>query len=305
MPGVKGAIGVTGFPVKNVREPTRPLIVLAVNPQMLPITLVNMAIDTGVLKRWYTTRVGAICDHEMARQMGWRVDDRITVPLMTGMHIASSKDTFELVLLGTYPAGLTLSGLVIRYDYFIELIPQNKNFSFIFVKPRRAADAHAIAQSIDETFKSGLAQTLSAPMYELKMSSAKDASTIRLATIGALAVSIFTMILIVTNALTQSTRERIGEMAVMEALGFRRSAIMLLVLAEASVLFAVGAFFGLGISSLGFTFHVAGLHTQSILIPQHTALLAALFAAVSALVAAGLPLLELSRLQIADALRRL
>lgn len=147
--------------------------------------------------------------------------------------------------------------------------------------------------------------TISAPLYEVRQSSARDASTVRLIILGALAISFFTLVLILTNALVQSVRERIGEMAVMQALGFQRATILSLILAEALLLFAAGALLGLVLSNVGFTYEIAGMRSNSDVLPMHTVITAMACVAACAFLSVLAPWRELSRCAVADALRRL
>ncbi|MGH8220992.1 MAG: ABC transporter permease [Steroidobacteraceae bacterium] len=305
MQGVRAAVGLSGLPVQNVKTPAQPLIIWAVNEVMVPKTFSRMNITTGLAARWKETRVGAICDEQTAKDMGWKVHDLITVPLLLGMRTSSGEPSFEAILLGTYPTGLALNGLLIRHDYLSALFPQNAKFAVMFVRPTRARDARSIARRIDERFAGSVAPTLSLPLYEARRASEKNASTVGLVMDGALAVSFFTMVLIVTNALTQSARERIPEMAIMEALGFRHSSILMLVAAEALISFAVGALLGLLLANVGFRFEIAGMRSNLGHLPWYTVLWAGAWAIACAVLSILLPWWELSKVRIAEALGRL
>ena len=91
----------------------------------------------------------------------------------------------------------------------------------------------------------------------------------------------------------------------MQALGFQERTIVLLVLAEVLGLFGAGALVGLVLANLGFAFEIARSRSSSMILPLHTIGWAAFYVAVCALIAALLPAWELSRLRVADALRRL
>jgi len=307
MKGVQGATGMAGLPVQNVKAPATPLILLGVNAARLRQTFPEMGIAPEVLSRWRSTRIGALSDRRTAQDMGWKVGDRISLPLILGMRTASGDSQLEVILLGLNSAGgpAGSGALLIRYDYLIELFPQNAQLATIYVRPSRASDARSIAERIDLQFRSGPAQTLSAPLYEFRRTAAKDASTILLVIRGALAISFFTMLLIVTNALTQSVRERIGEMAVLEAVGFQHRTIVWMVFAEGLVLFVFGAALGLVLASVGFSFEIAGMRSDLEVLPLHTMLLGGAYALVCALIAALLPWRELAHLRVAEALGRL
>lgn len=305
MHGVQATVGLSGIPVQNAKRPAEPLFVLAVNEAMVSKTFSGMNITPELAARWSALRIGAICDERTARDMGWKVHDLITIPLLFGMRTTSGDPSFEVTLLGTYPTGLTLSGLLIRHDYLSALLPQNARLAVMFVRPKRASDARSIARRIDERFASSAASTIARPLYEARRASEKDASTVGHLIDGALAISFFTMILIVTNALTQSVRERVPEMAIMEALGFRHSTVLMLVAAEASISFVVGAFIGLLLANVGFHFGIAGMRSNLAHLPWPTIVSSVAWAVGSALISILLPWWELSRVRIAEALGRL
>jgi putative ABC transport system permease protein len=305
MPGVKAATALAGIPAVHPKSPTDTLIVFGVNAAQAPALFSGMKIAPEVAARWQQTRTGFISDERTARELGWRVNDTVTVRLTPGAISASGKDHFELILVGTYAGKSVLNGVMVRDDYLRAAFPQNERISNLFVRPELASQTHALAQRIDERFRSGPDQTLSAPIYDFRQSSAKDAATVRLVILGALAISFFTMVLIVANAMTQSVRERLGEMAVMQALGFQERTILILVYVEAIALFATGAVVGLILANVGFALEVAGTRSNSAVLPAHTVLSAAAYVVVCASIAALLPWWELSRLRVSDALRRL
>jgi hypothetical protein len=305
MPGVKAAVGLTGVPGLNPKSATDQLVIFGVNAEQIPATFLGMKIAPEIAARWRETRIGVLCDERTARDMGWHVNDRVTVQLLPGMTTASGENRLELILLGTYKNGGILYGVLTRWDYLTTAFPQNNVPFNFFVRPERSGDGRALAQRIDQRFRSGVQQTLSSPISDFRESSARDAGTIRMLITGALAISFFTMVLIVANALTQSVRERLGEMAVMQALGFQERTILLLVLAEAFALFAAGAVVGLVLANGAFTFEIGGVRSNSALLPVHTVLVSAAYVAMCTLIAALLPCWELSKLRVADALRRL
>ncbi len=303
--GVNAAVGVSVFGVANAKTPTRPLVILAANDAMIAKTFTGLNISPELSARWRQMRLGAICDEQTAKDMGWRVNDRISLPLLFGMRTSSGERSMEIILLGTYPAGQTVTGLLIRHDYLAALFPQNAKFTVMFVRPEHAGETRAIARRIDARFATSVTPTLTQPLYEARRASAKDASTVRLVIGGALAISFFTMVLIVTNALAQSVRERVGEMAIMEALGFPHFTVVALVFAEALVLFLCGALLGLALSDIGFHFEIAGMRSNLGRLPSYTVFWAAAYAVACTLLSVLLPWWELSKLQVAEALGRL
>lgn len=305
MPGVASATGLAGMPAVDPKSPTGRLILFGLNAAQVPSTFPGMKIPPEVAKRWLQTRTGAILDARKAEELGWKPGDQVTVQLGTGARTASGSETLELILVGVYSGRSVIDGLMIRDDYLRAAFPFSQRIGNLFVRPARASEVWEVAGRIDQHFQGGASPTLSAPISDFRESAARDASTIRLVIRGALAISFFTMVLIVANALMQSVRERLGEMAVMQALGFQERTILLLVFAEVFALFGVGAAVGLILANVGFALEIAGTRSVSALLPWHTIGWALFYVAICALIAVLLPGWELSRLRVADALRRL
>lgn len=305
MEGVGSATGLSGIPAVNPKSATDTLILYGVNASQAPTTFTGMKIPPEVAKRWLETRTGAVLHAKKAEELGWKLDDHITIQLQPGLTTTSGSGQLEIVVVGIYPGRSVIDGILLRDDYLRTAFPFLERIGNLFVRPARAADLRAVAARIDDRFKGGASPTLSAPIADFRESAARDASTIRLVIRGALAISFFTMVLIVANALMQSVRERLGEMAVMQALGFQERTILLLVFAEVLALFCVGAAVGLVLANVGFAFEIAGSRSRSTFLPLHTIAWAGFYVALFASLAALLPGWELSRLRVADALRRL
>ena len=118
-------------------------------------------------------------------------------------------------------------------------------------------------------------------------------------------VVFFTLLLVTGNTMAIAVRERVGEMAVMKAVGFSDAFVLVLVLVESLVVAALGGALGLGLARLltwkaGPTipllphFYLPGKALASGLA------LALLVGVVSAM----LPALSAMRLRVVDAMRR-
>jgi putative ABC transport system permease protein len=305
MKGVAAATGFSGLPAVHPKSATDRLIINGVNAAQAPATFTGMRIPPDVAKRWLETRTGAIVNARRAEEFGWKPNDPITIQLNPGMKTSSGSSQLELILVGVYHGRSIIDGVMVRDDYLRSAFPFAERLGNLFVRPARAEETRDIASRIDEHFLGGPAQTLSAAISDFRETAARDASTIRLVIRGALAISFFTMVLIVSNALMQSVRERLGEMAVMQALGFQERTILLLVFAEVLALFGAGAAIGLILANVGFAFEIAGSRSNSAILPAHTIGWAVFYVVICTAIAALLPGWELSRLRVADALRRL
>jgi putative ABC transport system permease protein len=264
-----------------------------------------MRIPPAVAENWPKVRIGALCDERTAREQGWRVNDTLSLQLITGQTTRSGERHLQIILLGTYSTDSILSGLLVSTEYLTNAFPQTNRIFNIFVRPERPGEGRQLAQRIDEHFRSGVEPTFSAVVSDYRESSAKDASTMRLVLRGSLAISFFTMVLMVANALMQSVRERLGELAVMQALGFSLRTVLVLVLAEALALFAAGAMVGLILANVAVAYEIAGIRSVFDSLPSHTLAMAVVYVVLCASIAAAIPCWELSQLRVSDALRRL
>jgi putative ABC transport system permease protein len=116
----------------------------------------------------------------------------------------------------------------------------------------------------------------------------------------------FTILLVAGNTMSQSVRERTGELGVLKALGFTSSQALSLVLTESCVLALLGG--GLGLA-LGWLLIARGDPTGGMLPlfhfpPADVAVGAGLSLALG-VVAGIFPALQAMRLRVADALRRM
>jgi putative ABC transport system permease protein len=115
----------------------------------------------------------------------------------------------------------------------------------------------------------------------------------------------FTILLVAGNTMAQTVRERTEEIGVLKAMGFTNELILALVLAESTVIAALGGLAGLGAALLiaAGGSPVPGMLPIFYFPPPYVALGVALVFALG-FVAGIIPALQAMRLQIAVALRR-
>jgi putative ABC transport system permease protein len=116
----------------------------------------------------------------------------------------------------------------------------------------------------------------------------------------------FTILLVTGNTMSQSVRERTGELGVLKAMGFTNVQVLALVLAESCLLGFLGGGLGLGI---GWLMVAQGDPTGGLLalffFPTRDVLIGLGFACALGLLAGFFPALGAMRLRVADALRRM
>src|SRR5271168_3174580 len=134
----------------------------------------------------------------------------------------------------------------------------------------------------------------------------KQAGNIEFLIMAIGAVVFFTLLLVTGNTMSLAIRERLGELAVMKAVGFSDRFVLFIVLAESVLIAVVGGAIGLGLSKL---FTLGGDPTggvlQSFNLPNFAIALGFLAAFAVGILAGILPASSAMRLRVVDALRRI
>jgi len=258
---------------------------------------------------WLKTRTGAIVGRKTAERFGWKVGDR--VPIQSSIWTKSDGSRlWEFDIVGIFDGrdkAADLTQFFFRYDYFDEARVWNKGqVGWYLVRVKDPDQAAEVARLVDEEFANSSAETKTEPEGAFLQGWAKQIGDITLITATILGAVFFTILLVAGNTMSQSVRERTGELGVLKALGFTSSQALSLVLAESCVLALLGG--GLGLA-LGWLLIARGDPTGGMLPlfhfpPADVAVGAGLSLALG-VVAGIFPALQAMRLRVADALRRM
>ncbi|MEJ2326902.1 MAG: ABC transporter permease [Chromatiaceae bacterium] len=206
-------------------------------------------------KAFLDTRTGAIVGQALAEQFGWKVGDKI--PLQATIFPrkdGSNAWTFDLV--GIYGVSdPALRGLerqmLFRWDYFDEgRDPRYRPGTVGWYAVRIDDPTHAsrVAGAIDRQFANSADETKTQSERDFQRSFAKQVGDIGLIVTGIMGAVFFTLLLMTGNAMSQSIRERIPELAVLKTIGFSDLAVVGLVLAESGALLVLGGVAGMALA---------------------------------------------------------
>ncbi len=259
--------------------------------------------------RWLETRTGAVAGRVTADRFGWKVGDRIPIQATAWTH-SGGKRTWEFELVGIYEGaekGTDTSNFLFRHDYFDEARDFGRGqVGWYYVRVEDPDKAVDVAKAIDEQFANSPYETKAETEGAFLKAFADQVGDIGTIIMAVLAAVFFTILLVAGNTMAYSVRERVGELAVLKAVGFTDRQVLGLVLAEALWLAAVGGFLGLGI---GWFLISLGDPTNGALpvffFPPRDIVLGVVLVLALGFAAGILPALEAGRLRIADALRRL
>ncbi|HKX31121.1 MAG TPA: FtsX-like permease family protein [Blastocatellia bacterium] len=193
-------------------------------------------------------RTACLASRTLADKFGWRPGERIT---LVGDFFPVSLD---LTLVGIFDGAENNEVLYFSHDYLRESLPagslKRDLVSQVMVKIESPDDASQVAQQIDALFENSPDPTTteSERLFLLNFVSFLGNFKLFLAAIcGAVA---FTLLLVTGNTLSMSVRERVREVGILKTLGFTRSAVLGMILGEATVITLTGGVIGCLLASL-------------------------------------------------------
>jgi len=252
-------------------------------------------------------RTGAIAGENLAQRFGWKVGDRIN------FQGALFDFDPELTLRGIYSGGSDeATTLYFHWEYFNEGMkkvfgPTVDFTGFYTIRATSADQVPAIAEKVDEAFRNSSSPTKTESERAFVLGFIAMMGNVRFLITTICSVVIFTIVLVAANTMAMSIRERVREIGVLKALGYRRRQILSLLLGE-STLLALG---GAALGALGAKFLYAGVPMAVVTggLFQRFRVTPAILATCLVIgigvgiVSAGIPAWQASRRRVVDALR--
>jgi len=309
VPGVAAAIYLNRFP-GYFKDPKNQLRVLATNAHSVTKVYPEFTLPPAQLQTWFNDRQGAIAGPELASRMGWKVGD--TIPVHSEVSQKDGSTTWYFHLDGIYHADLPSfyrNLFVAHYQYFNEGVADARLQNVVSEYTERIDDprsATRICSTIDALFANFSPQTLTQPQTQEILSEIRQIGNVTAIAIYVGIAVFFALLLIVGNTLAQSVRERIAEFAMFRALGFGRVWIMRLILQESLLLLVSGGVLGM---ILGWLVTLAlypqvGNFLTTFQMTWSAAGAGLALAIVFGILAALVPLRSITRLRVAEALRK-
>ncbi len=264
--------------------------------------------DSGQMSALLQDRRGCAAGRKLVERYGWRLGDAITIK---GTAFPSE---IELIVRAVYRGReptVDEGRLYFHYDYLNELakkkMPERADqVGWFLVQVATPELVGPVAQQIDSLFANSLAETKteSEGAFVLGMIAMSEAILLAIRIVSWLVIGVILMVL--SNTMAMSARERLGEYAVLKTLGFRPRHLGGIILGESLLLALMGGLLGLALTfpavhlfrtQLGQYFRVFPLTGLTLAMGLGTALAVGVLAAL-------IPAWQASRVGIAEALRR-
>ena len=278
---------------------------LSTDPAVWAVIHDDYEIPADQLKTWQAERDSFVAGKQLVDKFGWKPGDRIQ---LKGTYIAMPLD---LVLRGVY-TGPDESNIFFHNKYFENAGSRlSEQTGIFFLRTQTAEQVPVVCDAINRMFENSEAPVKAMPEKQFMLQFMEMMGNLKLLVRSIALTVLFTVVLIVANSVAMSARERVTQIAVIRALGFRRGQVLALVLSEAVVLAALGGLFGIAIGVPITKLLVMGMsHTPVAPFAYNVKITAAnLLDAFGASVAIGIlagfvPAIRSARISIVDGLRQ-
>lgn len=246
-PGVRSAVGVSVAPMLFGAD-RHPLRVEGLSPHAF--FEVADVVGAGALPRaqahrWLADLTGALVTDEIARKNGWRLGETITLHTMS--RTAPRDLTFQIDgVLGKFSGVSPSSDVNLHLEYFRRWT-HRESIDFMFAKVKEAQQADAVARAIELKFANSPTPLSTQSFKSLLQGLLERVADVNALTFVVIAASLFGLFLICFNTLIHSVSERIGEFAMLKAVGFTAPRLLWLVVLEAFLAIVPAA--GVGVLS--------------------------------------------------------
>jgi len=309
-PHVKEATFANWFGGKDPKHEHEFFATLAVDPTYFSV-YPEISVAPDALDTWKHDRQGAIVGSVIAKKLGYKVGDRVT--LQSGIYPGNWPLTIDGIYTSTSRT-IDQSTILFHWDFLNDSMPVDRRDMVGWIvsrvdEPGRAADTGV---AIDKMFDDRDTQTLSMDEHAFGASFLGMFSAILTAINVISAVILVIMTLILGNTIAMGARERGGEYGVLRAIGFLPWHVALWVVAESLFMGLAGGLLGVAIAwpfvnrgigpaleeNMGRFFPYFRLEVPSMIAGVAAA---ALLGAAAALI----PAWRASQLRVVDAVRRI
>jgi putative ABC transport system permease protein len=280
-----------------------------VEPESYLAIYPEFVLDAAAKKAFLSDRKGFIAGRKLAARFRWKIGDTVT---LKGVIFPGN---WDFVLRGIYRGRdetVDETQFLFHWDYLNETMkrvsPQRADQAgFYMIAVQRPDLAADVALAVDRLFKNSLAETLTETEKAFNQGFIAMSGAIVTAIQMVSFVVILIIMAVVANTMAMTTRERIGDYAIMKTLGFGGGSIAAMIFGESLVVSLTGALLGMALTYPAAKAFGHGLanYFPIFLVSERTLWLDLLAALLIAVCAAIIPAHRAVRIRIAEGLRRI
>jgi putative ABC transport system permease protein len=259
-------------------------------------------VDPKEFAAFQADRQGVLVGTELMKRFKWKVGDRITLKRQIFPYDP------ELTIRGIYRHPINTSALYYHMDYHDAMLHNASVVGSFWIKVKDSSQMSSVSQQIDAMFKNSEYPTETFTEKEFQLQFMSMMGNIKLLFMAICSCAIFMVVLLAAITMSMSARERVTEIAVLKAIGYREGLVLSLMLTEFALLALIGGASGT-LFATGL-FHVVDMSTATggflanFGVRWPTILQCIGIAAVSGLIAGGWPALRAAHMSVVDGLRR-
>jgi len=310
VPGVTQATWANWFGARDPRHPDEFFATLAVDPESFLAVYNEASVKPEDKERWLQDRRGAMIGDVLARKLGLKVGDKIT--LQGTIYPGDWEFNIDGIYLATQKS-LDRSQFLFHWDYVNEsLNDRRKNqVGWIVSRVSKPEQSPNITAAIDKIFDEKDVQTTTMSEQAMNNSFMAMFSAILKALDIVSIIILLIMMLILGNTIAMGVRERTREYGVLKALGFSSGHVGTFVIGEALTVGVLSGALGLLLSypivELGmgrFLEENFGSWFPYFRLSASTAVVAVVLSVAIGALSSIIPARQAARLPVIDALRR-
>jgi putative ABC transport system permease protein len=300
--GVREATYVSAL-IGSYQQPGNTVLVLASDPRVLFHLNPEWKVSPEQLQALSRTRTGVIVGARLATLYGWKIGGVLPLHTSTLKQDGSVDWAFQIVGIYDTPTEPAEANRVIaNYEYIDQARHYDRGSAYAFIVGiDDVAHAAEICSAVDALFANSANETLTQDEKEYAQEQFRQIGDVGYLVNTIVAAAFFTLLFLTGNTMMQSVRDRIPELAVLKALGFADGLILLLVLAESTLMCVVAASVGLIAAALMFP-ATAALGIAGTSLPAQVLIAGAILAVGLALISGLPPAWRARQLSIVDAL---
>jgi putative ABC transport system permease protein len=214
----------------------------ATDPEKIFKVITDFEIPADQLKTFQTERTAAAAGKSLAEKQGFKLGQKIT--LKGDIYPVDLELTIRAILTGTN--GQNDNVLYFHRKYLEEgLSSTRKGLVGTFGILADSADSvPRIAREVDEMFHNSDRQTKTESEKAFQLSFISFLGNVKLFLLSICSAVVFTILLVSANTMAMSVRERIKEIGVLMTLGFTRTRILVMIIAESVLIAIIGGLIG-------------------------------------------------------------
>lgn len=304
VPGVAAVTTLTWFGGTYIDQANTDFAQFGCKPDTLLDVYTEFRVDPDEKKAFVGQRTAALVGRRKAAKHGWKIGDRITLK-----GVIFSLD-LELTIRAFYDASANQEGaLYFHHAYLEEGLGRPGVVGTFGILADSGESIPAIAKVIDEMYQNSNAPTKTETEKAFTMGFISMIGDLKTFITTISGIIIFTILLVTSNTMAMSVRERVREIAVLKSLGFRRWTVLGLLMSEGVLITLAGGL--LGALGARFAFRSVDLAAMSQGFFQQLEVgwgvigWGMCIAALIGLASSGIPAYQVARLTVADGLRHI